>query len=153
MKANNVIKIEVEIDLDAIKKVVDKAKDLNDNEELFSQLIEFERAKKQAQDVLDQIKSIEENAKGIINAKATALYGAKWEAVKGHNYKITNSPTGSIFNIAGKVQRKFLIVKESVNTKVVNQYIKDKGRLPIGLDYNPDRGSSIRINVHEDDKA
>lgn len=147
--ADNIIKIEAEIDIDAVKAAIEEAKDLNDNEELFNKLVEFERVKKQAADILDQVKSIEEDVKGFIKSKANALYGNEWEAIKGPNYKITKSPTGSVYAISGKVQKKFLVIKESVDTKQVNAYIKEKGKLPTGLDYNPDRGNSIRITVHD----
>lgn len=152
-KEDNVIKIEAEINIDAIKRSVDDALDLNDNEELFNQLVEFERVKKQANDILDQVKSIEGDVKGLIKSKADALYGIEWEAIKGRNYKITKSPTGSVFAIDGKVQKKFLVIKESIDTKAVNAYVKEKGKLPTGVDYNPQRGSSIRITVHEDDQT
>jgi hypothetical protein len=150
MSKNNIIKINAEFDIDLVKESVEKAKDLNDNEELFEQLVGFEKIKKQASDILDQIKSVEDDVKGLIKTKANALYGNEWEAIKGHNYKITKSPTGSVFNIDGKPQKKFLVIKESINTKEVNTYIKEKGKLPVGIDYNGERGSSIRITVHQE---
>lgn len=149
--SDNVVKIDVEIDINSIKNLIDESKDLNNNEELFNKLIEFERIKKQAGDILDKVKSIEEEVKGFIGSKGNALYGNEWEAIKGEHYKITKSPTGSVFAISGKVQKKFLVIKESVDTKEVNTYIKEKGKIPSGIDYNPSRGSSIRITIHDNE--
>ena len=144
------IKIEAEIDIEAVKQSIEDAKDLNDNEELFNKLVEVYRVKKQAEDILDSLKTIEETVKGAIKSRAEELYGPEWEAVKGKNYKITRSSTGAVFSIAGKVQKKFIVVKESVDTKAVNAYIKEKGKLPAGLEYNASRGSSIRITVQDE---
>ena len=146
-----VIKIEAEIDIKSLKSSSEDAADLNDNEEVFNKLIEVYRVKKQAEDILDSLKTIEETVKSAIKSRATELYGPEWEAVKGKNYKITRSETGAVFSVAGKVQKKFIVVKESVDTKAVNQYIKEKGKLPTGLEYNATRGSSIRITVHDNE--
>lgn len=151
MADKNVIKIETEIDIDALTNSIEEAIDLNDNELIFDRLVEVERIKKQATDVLDKVATVEAEVKSLINAKANQLYGNEWEAVKGKNYKITKSPTGAVYSIAGKVQNKFKIVKESVDTKAVTQYIKEKGKLPAGLEYNPSRGHSIRITVHDEE--
>lgn len=146
-----IIKIEAEIDIKSLRNLIEDAADLNDNEEVFNKLIEVYRVKKQAEDILDSLKTIEETAKSAIKSRATELYGPEWEAVKGKNYKITRSSTGAVFSIAGKVQKKFKVIKESVDTKAVNQYIKKKGKLPTGLEYNATRGSSIRITVHDNE--
>lgn len=148
---DNKIKIELEIDLEALKEVIDKSKDLNDNQELFSQLVEVYRAKKQISDVLDQLISIETEAKGFIKAKADALYSNEWSAIKGNGYKITKSSTGSVFNILpdAKPPKKFLVIKESLDSKLVEAHIKETGKLPKGIEYNPSRGHSIRVTVNE----
>jgi hypothetical protein len=145
------IKLDLEIDLEALKDVVEKAKDLNDNEELFSQLVEVYRVKKQVGDILDQLTSIETEAKGFIKAKADAIYGSEWTAIKGKGYKITKSSTGSVFNILPDVKppKQFLVIKESLDSKLVENFIKEKGKLPKGIEYNPSRGSSIRVTVNE----
>jgi hypothetical protein len=143
------IKIEAEIDIEGLKETIENAKDLNDNKELFDRLVEVARIKKIANDILDQTASIEGQVKGLINSKATALYGNEWEAIKGDNYKITRSGTGAVFKIIGKVQNKFKVVKESLDTEAVTDYIRKSGKLPTGVDYNPTRGSSIRITVQD----
>lgn len=144
------IKIELEIDLEALKGVVEEAKDLNDNQELFSQLVEVYRVKSEIGNILDQLTSIETEAKGLIKAKADALYGSEWTAIKGEGYKITRSATGSVFNILpdAKPPKEFLVIKEAVDSKKVEEFIKEKGKLPKGLEYNPSRGSSIRVTIN-----
>jgi len=144
------IKIDLEIDLEKLKETIENALDLNDNQQLFEQLIEFERVKKQVSDIMDSIKSIEADAKGLIASKANALYTDKWEAIKGQNYKITKSPTGSVFEIDGEPAEEFIVIKKTANTKAVNQYIKDNGKLPDGLQYNASRNTSIRININDE---
>lgn len=145
------LKIELEIDIDSIKQAIEDAVDLNDNEAIFKELVSFEKAKKQLKDAMEQITSVEDTAKGLINSKANALYTSSWEAIQGHGYKITKSPTGSVFSMekGAKVPKQFLVIKESVDTKLVNKYIKEEGKLPKGLVYNPTRGQSIRITVNE----
>lgn len=145
------IKLEAEIDLDSLRDTIENAKDLNDNKKLFSQLVQVARVKKQVKDILDQADSIEAQVKGFIDSKAKALYGNDWEAIKGDDYKITRSGTGAVFGIIGKVQKKFKVIKETLDTKAVNDYIKETGKLPTGIDYNPTRGSSIRITVQDNE--
>lgn len=147
------LKIDFEIDINQLKGSIDDSDDLNDNEKLFSKLVEFQRVKEQIKNVLEQVEQIERDAKGTIKQKANQLYGDSWTAIKGDGYKITKSETGAVFNIIGRPQKKFIEIKESVNTKEVLSHIKEKGKLPGGLEYNPSRGTSIRITVHDNDQA
>ncbi len=149
---NNQIDIELHIDIESLRETIESALDLNDNQLLFEKLIEFESAKKKINEALDLIKSIEADAKGLILSKANALYTDKWEAIKGKNYKITKSSTGSVFNVTDEADEEFVVLKKTANTKVINQYIKDNGKLPKGLTYNESRGVSLRITVHEDEE-
>lgn len=146
---NDVIDIELKVDIKSIRETIENALELNDNQQLFEKIVEFEIVKKQANDLLDTIKSIEADVKGLINSKANALYTDKWEAIKGKHYKITKSPTGSVFIIDGEPENEFVVIKKSLDTKLVNNYIKDNGKLPSGVQYNEARGTSIRINVQE----
>jgi hypothetical protein len=148
---DDVIDIELKVDIKKLRETIESALDLNDNQQLFEQLIEFERVKKQVADIVDSIKSIEVDAKGLIASKANALYTDKWEAIKGKHYKITKSPTGSVFIIDGEPENEFVVIKKSLDTKLVNNYIKDNGKLPSGVQYNDARGTSIRINVSDDE--
>lgn len=149
---NDVIDIELKVDIKSIRETIENALELNDNQQLFEKLIEFESAKKKINDALDLIKSIETDAKGLIISKANTLYTDKWEAIKGKNYKITKSSTGSVFNVTDEAPDEFVVIKRTANTKVINQYIKDNGKLPKGLEYNESRGVSLRITVHEDEE-
>lgn len=150
---NDEIDINIKVNLKDIRETIESALTLEDNQEIFNKLIEFERTKKKISDYLDLIKSIESDVKGIINSKANQLYTEKWECIKGENYKITKSMTGSVYNIdeTEDVSEDFIIVKKSIDTKVVNQYIKDNGALPKGVKYNEQRGTSIRLTVHDNE--
>jgi len=153
---SDTIKIELEVNLDELKDIINDTKELNDNEQLFSQLVQFQRVKKQISEISDQLTSIETEAKSYIKAKADALYGKEWTAIKGtkgKNYKITKSPTGSVFNIMTdkKPPKEFLVIKESLDTELVENFIKEKGVLPKGIEYNPSRGTSIRITVADNE--
>jgi len=147
---NNQIDIELHIDIESLRETIESALDLNDNQLLFEKLIEFESAKKKINEALDLIKSIEADAKGLILSKANALYTDKWEVIAGSHYKITKSPTNNVFNVTDEADNEYIVVKKTANTKVINQYIKDNGKLPKGIDYNMERGTSIRINVKDE---
>jgi len=148
---HNTLKLDLELDLDQLKESIESAHDLNDNQAVFNQLIEVYRAKKQVSDILDQLISLETEAKGWIKNKANSLYGHKWSAIQGNGYKITQQATGAVFNIIPdtKPAKKFLIVKEALDSKLVELHIKETGKLPKGIEYNPSRGSSIRVSVQD----
>lgn len=150
---NDVIDIELKVDIKSIRETIENALELNDNQQLFEKIVEFEIVKKQANDLLDTIESIEADVKGLINSKANALYTDKWEAIRGKNYKITKSQTGSVFVIDGEPSEEFVVIKKSLDTKLVNNFIKETGKLPSGVQYNEGRGSSIRIRASEDDNS
>lgn len=144
------IKLELEIDIEALKDVIEKATTLEDSEEVFNALSEVYKAKQQVTDILDQLISIESETKGLIKAKADNLYGKGWTSIKGKDYKISQSFSGSIFSaIDGEeIKRKFLVIKESLDSKAVNEYIKEKGELPKGIEYNPNRNSYIKVVIN-----
>lgn len=150
---SNIVKLELEINIDELRDIITESKDLNDNEQLFNNLVQFARAKKKINDLLDQIISIEEDAKGLIKSKALALYGNGWQAIKGKGYKISRSQTGAVFSVLPDVKppKDFLVVKESLDSKKVEQFIKETGKLPKGIEYNPSRGSSLRITVADNE--
>lgn len=150
---SNTVKIELEINVDELRDVINDSKDLNDNEQLFANLVQFARAKKKINDLLDQIISIEEDAKGLIKSRAQALYGDGWQAIKGKGYKISRSSTGAVFSILpdAKVPKEFLVVKQSLDSKLVEQHIKETGKLPKGIEYNAQRGTSLRITVSDNE--
>lgn len=143
----NEVNINYTFDLNKLKDTIEKSKDLNDNSKVFSQLSEIFKAKKEIDDIKDLLISIDQEAKNLINSKAKALYGSDWQAIKGDGYKITKSFTGSIYSIVDKPNKKFLITKESVNSSVVDDYVQENEKLPKGIDFNPQRGESIRVIV------
>lgn len=147
---SNIVKLELEINVDELKDIINDSKDLNDNEQLFSNLVQFARAKKKINDLLDQIISIEEDAKGLIKSKAQALYGDGWQAIKGKGYKISRSGTGAVFAVLpdAKPPKEFIIVKESLDAKKIEAHIKETGKLPKGIDYSPNRGTMIRVTIN-----
>ena len=94
---------------------------------------------------------LELEIKAEINAKAKALYGPNWKAIKGDGYKITRSSTGSIYEITGEPAPELVEIKRSLKSKLVDEYVKAKGQLPEGVGYNPIRGQAIRITVKDDE--
>lgn len=147
MEQENII-INAEFDLAALRASIENVDKIEDAEDFFNQLTEVIRVKAEANDILDRIKSVEAEAKGLINAKAKALYGDDWQAVKGHGFKITRSNTGAVYDITGKPSPKFLVVKKTVDSKAVDEYITTHdGKLPAGIDYNPKRGEQLRITA------
>src|SRR5690606_11937887 len=95
------IKIEAEFDIDKLKAQIEATKKIEDGEEYFEQLTEIQRVKKQLGEVEDLLKSVETEAKGLINAKAKSLYGDNWQVIKGEKFKISRSKTGELYLING----------------------------------------------------
>lgn len=148
------MKIEHEIDVEGLKKIIDEALDFNENEMIFGQLSAVTTAKKELEASLKKVEEVEKEAKGLINAKAKALYGTDWKVIAGRGYKITRSNTGAVYttNPEVKVSKKFLKVVESVDTKAVELALEKTEKLPKGIEYNPKRGESLRITVDENTK-
>jgi hypothetical protein len=146
-----VIDLHYQVDYNAIVNLISKAKELDDNDKLFARLAEIERIKQDFKHVQALLDEIELGIKGEINAKAKALYGPVWQAIKGDGYKITRSYTGSIYEIAGEPAPELIEVKQTVKSKLVDEYVKAKGTLPEGIGYNPNRGEAIRITVKDDE--
>jgi hypothetical protein len=146
-----VIELNYQVDDEAIKELVQSAAELEDNDELFSRLAEIARVKQDFRDVEEVLDKLELEIKAEINAKAKALYGAQWQAIKGNGDKITRSHTGSIYEIIGKPAEELIEIKQSIKSKLVEEYVKAKGKLPEGIGYNPNRGEAIRISVTDDE--
>lgn len=146
---DNKIIINAELDLEALQKIADDALTLDDNAELFAKLAEFATAKGQIDEALDAIKRAEVQVKGIINAKAKQLYGNNWQAIAGPGYKISRSFTGAKYEQTGAAPEQFIIIKQSVDSKAVDNYVKANSALPEGIEINQARGESIRITVKE----
>jgi len=138
-----------QIDVAKLKESITEATKLEDNNEMFLQLSNTSKAKQVIKDVLDELESVESEAKSLINNKAKTLYGVDWQAIVGEGYKINRQPTGNVYirNPEIPVNKKFIEIKESINTKVVDAYIEKEGKLPNGIEINPTRGESIRISI------
>lgn len=143
------IKFEAEFDLDKLKTEIEATKAIKDGEAYFDQLAEIQRVKKYLAELEDQLKSIEAEAKGLINNKAKALYGDNWQVIKGEHFKIMRSYTGDLYLINGTPSPKFVKVRKSVDSKVVDAYVAEHAKLPKGIELNDQRGESIRITVDE----
>ena len=139
----------IKINDDELKQAIASAKDLNDNETAFAELAKVSQVKKQIKDVLDTLESIEADAKSEIDGRAKALYGNDWQAIAGNGYKITRSRTGTVYALNPDVKqaKKYLIIKETINTKLVDAELEVNGKLPKGIEYNPARGTMIRISL------
>lgn len=139
----------IKIDDEKLKESITTAADLNNNDEAFAGLTTISQFKKQIADALDTIDGIEREAKAAIDARAKTLYGINWQAITGQGYKITRSKTGSVYNINPefKPDKKFLIIKESVNSKLVDAEVELHGKLPKGIEINPDRGTMIKVTI------
>ena len=139
----------IKIDDEALKSSILEATDLNDNEAMFAKLTEISKAKKELADALDQISSLESLAKSEIDSRAKTLYGKDWQAIAGSGYKISKSYTGAVYNISPDVKpaKKYLVIKESINTKVVEAELEVSGKLPKGIEPNKSRGTMIRISL------
>lgn len=148
-QTDNKVTISAEIDLTAIKKIVDEALSLEDNAAIFAKLAEFATVKHQLDDAMDAIKSVEAEVKGMINAKAKELYGPNWQAIAGPGYKISRSFTGAKYDHIGKASEEFIIIKQSVDSKAVDNYVKAHSELPEGIAVNSARGESIRMTIKD----
>jgi hypothetical protein len=146
-----VIDLHYKLDDQAIKNLINEAAELENNNELFGRLAEIARAKQDFKDVAEVLDKVELEIKAEINDQAKALYGPQWHAIKGDGYKITRSYTGSIYEIAGEPAPELIEVKQSIKSKLVDEYVKAKGTLPEGIGYNPNRGEAIRITVKDDE--
>lgn len=143
------VKIELEIDLQAIKDTIEQAKDLNDNQEVFNKLVSVYKVQNEINRALDDITSVLIQAKGLIKHKADTIFGKDWTAIKGHGYKITRQNTGAVFITIPdkKPAKEFVQIKEVLNSKRIEEYIKETGKLPKGIEYNSNRGDSIQIKL------
>lgn len=141
------MKIEANIDLDAFREALDSSKKITGDEDYFTTLSGIQAIKKDVKDVLEQVESLEAEAKGLIDNKAKALLGDNWQVIDGEKVKIVKSPTGSVYELTDTASPKFIITKKSVNTDEVDAFVEKNAKLPKGIMLNPKRGSSIRINL------
>lgn len=143
------IKATVEIKLAPITQAIEKSKDLKADRKVFTELAQVALARKEVEDILDQIEAVEREVKLAVNARAKALYGEDWTAVQGPGFKFSRSFGGSIYDIPepAKVDTKFLKVTVRPNTDKINEFRETKNALPDGIELNPNRNESIKITV------
>lgn len=140
----------LDIDVDALKEAVEKATKIDDAESFFEELTQIQRAKMDIKKLTDDLYSIEQDVKGLINTKAKALYGGDWQVIKGEHFKITRSKTGDVYLVNGTPNAKFTKVKVSVDSKAVDDYVTEHDKLPKGIEINDKRGESLRITIKEE---
>ena len=123
----------LDIDVDALKVAVEKATKIDDAESFFEELTQIQRAKMDIKKLTDDLYSIEQDVKGLINTKAKALYGGDWQVIKGEHFKITRSKTGDVYLVNGTPNAKFTKVKVSVDSKAVDEHVIEHDKLPKGI--------------------
>lgn len=140
------------VDTEMVSTIIQQSKDLQGTD-VFEKLSQFQEVKNSLGDAADTLKSLEAEVKSLINSKAKALFGVEWKAIAGHGFKITRSGTGSVYESPeiDKVDKNFVEVKKSLNSKAVDEFIKENSKLPNGIMYNPRRGEQIRITVNGND--
>jgi len=144
------LELSIEIDLNEVIEAIEDASNL-DNNAHFAKLAQIQIAKNNLKDALDKVEKVERDVKHVINAKAKTLYGNDWSVIAGDNYKITRSFTGSVYDINGTPNAKYLLIKKSVNSEAVKAYAElNDGKLPKGIVPNGGRGESITIKVVND---
>jgi hypothetical protein len=144
---DNTININASFNLVELREQIEKATKIEDGEQFFESLSEVYKIKAEIGAIMDQITSIEADAKGLINTKAKALYGNEWQAISGEKFKITRSRTGDVYTITGQAPPRFVKIKKTVDSKAVDNYVAEKGKLPTGIEINDQRGESIRVTL------
>lgn len=143
------ILIHAVIDMEAVQKIVDEALSLEDNAAIFNKLAEVAQVKGMLADAQEALDKVDREVKGMINAKAKALYGPNWQAIAGPGYKISRSFTGAKYEQVGPAPEEFIVIKQSVDSKAVENYVKANNKMPEGIAVNAARGESIRITVKD----
>lgn len=141
--------LHLELDTDGLKETIESALNLNDNPTFYEQLITISLAKKQVKDLLEEVEKLEADAKGLINAKSKALYGADWQTIVGKGYKITRYFNGTVYTrVEGvKINKRFIKIVESLNTEAIDLELEKTETLPKGLELNNNRTEIIKLTV------
>lgn len=134
------------VDVEALKKSVEDATKIEDSEEFFTQMTAVVGIERLIKDVLEQVGSVVTDVKGLVNAKAKALYGPDWQVISADRFKITRSKTGDLYLINGTPNPKFIKIKKSVDSKAIEEFVAKNDKLPAGIEINDQRGESLRIS-------
>lgn len=147
------MKIEYLLDIDKLKTLINEASNLNDNNDFFKKLSEINQAKSELKDILEEVDSIEQEIKSVINGRAKQLYGSDWQVIKGRGYKLSRYFSGDIFSRLEdqKIDKKYLKIIERLDSKIIEETIVKTGALPKGLEYNNNRSEVIRISVDKNE--
>lgn len=143
------ISIVIDIDPDKLTDLIGKAKDLNDNNKVFATLSKVRKPMADLKDALETIEAIERDIKQAISDKARALYGNDWKVISGTGYKIGRQLSGAVYEMNGEPDERFLVIKKSIDSKAVTEYVKGEGKLPKGITAATNRTESIRITLPE----
>ena len=138
------------LNLDTFKTILDNIKTIENDEQFFKGLAAIGIAKSVLKDAMEVVDEYELQAKGLINAKAKALYGSDWQVIKGEHFKVSRSFTGQLYEITNEdtVEADFVKVKIAPNAKEIETFRETHdNKLPDGVAINEHRGESIRITV------
>ena len=141
------VKLTVEYDPDKITEVIKEATDLENNKKVFDKLAYIAQIKKEIADMVEGFDKLEREVKYAINDRAKALYGKDWTVIAGEGFRVNRSFSGSVYEIIDAPPKQFVKVTTSPDTKAIDEYVKDKSKLPKGIALNEHRGESIRITV------
>lgn len=141
------ISVTIDLDTETLAAVVTKAKNLQDNDKIFAMLSSIAKPKSELKDALDTIEVIEREIKQAISDKARKLYGQDWSAITGKGYKIGRSMSGSVYEINGEPEARFVKVSTSVDSDAVTDFVKGNGSMPEGITVNPNRTEVIKLTI------
>lgn len=144
----NIVTVAAEVDLGGVLKAIADSKTLDDNDAIFRGLSSIVEVKAQLDKAAFALRDLEAQVKTAINDKAKELVGKDWQVIQGAGYKISRSWAGSKYDYDEEVaDEKYLHLKISANSEVIDEYVKDNGKLPDGIELNPNRSEQIRITV------
>lgn len=144
---SNVLKIDIELDIDKMITQIDKFDTLENNEQLFGSYAKINEVKAKLKQINEAFDTVERQVKYKINDKAKALYGPDWSAIAGTGYKITRSFSGSVYELGEGVQKKFTKVTVAADRDAIDEYVKENSKLPKGVNYNPSRTEVIKVTL------
>ena len=141
------ISLQVEVDLNGIRDAIKTSEKLEDRK-LFEQLAQVDDAKSAVKAVLAEVEEAEAEAKALINERAKKMLGEKWEAIEGDGFKITRSMTGAVYVIdEGVVDDGFVKKEVKPDTDAIEEFHKNEGKYPDGVQPNEKRGDRITIKA------
>lgn len=138
------------LDLSKFKEVIDRIKEVKTDEQFFMGLSSIAIAKNLLKDALETVEGYEAEAKGLIKAKATALYGPDWKVIEAERFKIVRSFSGQLYEIVDEdnLDPDMVRVKFMPNSKNIETYREaNDNTLPAGIAINEHRTEVIKVSV------